>query len=73
MAFSSGGQSFGKLEAPLDVESRKAGELALSSVALSKEAHPAADLGLGLGFRSAIRLRWWRRVCRWSQPAPINS
>jgi VWFA-related protein len=49
MAFSSGGQSFGKLEAPLDVESRKTGELTLSSVALSKEAHPAADLGLGLG------------------------
>jgi VWFA-related protein len=49
MAFSSGGQSFGKLEAPLDVEPRKAGELALSSLALGREAHPAADLGLGFG------------------------
>jgi VWFA-related protein len=49
MAFSSGGQSFGKLEAPLDVEPRKAGELALSSLALGREARPAADLGLGLG------------------------
>ncbi len=46
LAFSSGGQSFGKLEAPLDVEVRKVGELALSGVALSKEAHPAADVGL---------------------------
>jgi hypothetical protein len=49
MAFSSGGQNFGKLEAPLDVEPRKSADLALSSVALGKEAHPAADLGLGLG------------------------
>jgi VWFA-related protein len=49
MAFSSGGQSFGKLEAPLNVDPRKTGELALSSVVLSKEARPAADLGLSLG------------------------
>ncbi len=49
MAFSSGGQNFGKLEAPLDVQPRKPADLALSSVALGKEAHPAADLGLGLG------------------------
>jgi hypothetical protein len=50
MAFSSGGQNFGKLEAPLDVEPWKAGELTLSGVVLSKEARPAvADLGLGLG------------------------
>jgi VWFA-related protein len=49
MAFSSGGQSFGKLEEPLDVESRKAGELALSSLVLSKETHPSADLGLSPG------------------------
>ncbi len=49
MAFSSGGQNFGKLEAPLDVQPRKTTDLALSSVALGKEAHPAADLGLGLG------------------------
>ncbi|MGA2882164.1 MAG: VWA domain-containing protein [Bryobacteraceae bacterium] len=49
LAFSSGGQSFGKLEAPLVVEPRKPEELALSGIVLSKEAHPAADLGLGLG------------------------
>ena len=49
MAFSSGGQSFGKVEAPLDVEPRKEGELGVSGLVLSKEAHPAADLGLGLG------------------------
>ncbi len=49
MAFSSGGQSFGKVEVPLDVEPRQTGDLALSSLVLSKEAHPAADLGLSLG------------------------
>jgi VWFA-related protein len=49
LAFSSGGQSFGKLEAPLNVEPRKVEELGLSSVALSREAHPVADLGLSLG------------------------
>jgi hypothetical protein len=31
------------------VESRKAGELALSSLVLSKETHPSADLGLSPG------------------------
>jgi hypothetical protein len=31
------------------VEPRKPEELALSGIVLSKEAHPAADLGLGLG------------------------
>jgi VWFA-related protein len=46
IAFSSGGQSFGKLEAPLDVQPRKEGELALSGLVLSREAHPAADVGL---------------------------
>jgi VWFA-related protein len=49
LAFSSGGQSFGKLEAPLDVAPRKEGELALSGLVLSKEVHPAADVGLSLG------------------------
>jgi VWFA-related protein len=49
MAFSSGGESFGKLEMPLNVDPRQAGELALSGIALSKEAHAAAELGLGLG------------------------
>jgi VWFA-related protein len=49
MAFSSGGQSFGKLEAPLNVEPQKAGELDLSSLVLGREARPAADLGLSTG------------------------
>jgi VWFA-related protein len=48
MAFSSGGESFGKLEVPLIVDPRQAGELAISGIALSKETHPAAELGLGL-------------------------
>jgi VWFA-related protein len=48
MAFSSGGESFGKLEAPLSVEAWKAGDLALSGLVLSKETRAAAELGLGL-------------------------
>jgi VWFA-related protein len=47
MAFSSGGESFGKLEMPLTVEPWQAAELSLSGLALSKETHPAAELGLG--------------------------
>ncbi len=37
---------FGKIQAPLTVEPWNGAELALSSVALSREIHPAADLGL---------------------------
>jgi len=48
MAFSSGGESFGKREAALKVDPRQEGELAISGIALSKETHPAAELGLGL-------------------------
>jgi VWFA-related protein len=47
MTFNSGGESFGKLEIPLVVEPRQAGELGLSGLVLSKETHPAAELGLG--------------------------
>ena len=47
MVFSSGGANFGKLEMPLVVDPWKAGELALSGLALSKEVRPATDLGLG--------------------------
>jgi len=47
LAFSSGGESFGKLQAPLSVDARVAGELAMSGLVLSKETHPAAELGLG--------------------------
>jgi VWFA-related protein len=48
MAFSSGGESFGKLEMPLAVDTRQPGQVALSGLVLSKEAHPAAELGLGM-------------------------
>ncbi len=48
MAFSSGGESFGKIETPLIVEPRQAGELALSGLALSKDTHPADALALGV-------------------------
>jgi VWFA-related protein len=37
----------GKLEAPLVVEPRQPGELAMSGIALSREGHPAAEIGLG--------------------------
>jgi hypothetical protein len=46
LAFESAGASFGKIEAPLVVEPWIAGELTLSAIALSRETHPAADLGL---------------------------
>jgi VWFA-related protein len=46
LAFASGGTSFGKVEAPLNVEPWSSARLALSSVALSRETRPAADLGL---------------------------
>jgi VWFA-related protein len=48
MAFSSGGESFGKVETPLIVEPRQAGELALSGLALSKDTHPADAMALGV-------------------------
>ena len=48
MAFSSGGETFGKIEAPLAVDTRQAGELAMSGLALSRETHPVAEIGLGV-------------------------
>jgi VWFA-related protein len=48
MVFSSGGANFGKLEMPLAVDPWKAEDLALSSLVLSREAHPGSDLDLGL-------------------------
>ncbi len=47
IVFSSGGANFGKLEVPLVVDPWKAGELAVSSLALGKETRPATDLNLG--------------------------
>jgi VWFA-related protein len=46
LAFGSGGASFGKIDAPLVVEPWNPAELTLSGVALSRETHPAADIGL---------------------------
>ncbi len=48
VVFSSGGDSFGKVEVPLDIEPYDAKQFSMSSLALSKEAHRASDLGTGL-------------------------
>jgi VWFA-related protein len=49
MVFSSGGTNFGKNEVSLIVDAPKPGDLAVSSLVLSQDLHPAAaDLGLGL-------------------------
>jgi len=48
MAFGQGSASFGKVEAPLTVDAWGGEELALSSIVLSRETHPATDIGLGL-------------------------
>jgi VWFA-related protein len=46
VAFGSGSARFGKMEAPLEVEPWNGSELAVSGIALSRETHPAGDLGL---------------------------
>jgi len=46
LTFGDGGASFGKIQVPLTVEPWNGAELALSSIVLSRETHPAADLGL---------------------------
>jgi VWFA-related protein len=51
MAFTSGGadaRGFGKLEIPLIVDPWNGQSLAISGIALSHDAHPAADLAAGL-------------------------
>lgn len=48
VVFSSGGESFGKLEAPLVVEPYQPSQFALSSIALSRQVMGASALGLGL-------------------------
>ena len=51
MAFTSGGtdaQGFGKVEMPLIVDPWNGQSLAISGIALSHDAHPAADLAAGL-------------------------
>jgi len=48
VVFSSGGESFGKLEQPLVVEPYQPGQLALSGVAFGKDVHKAGDAGSAL-------------------------
>ncbi len=45
IVYSEGGDNFGKLEAPLEIDPYKAGDFALSGLALSKEYHRMQDLG----------------------------
>jgi VWFA-related protein len=60
MAFGQGNQgdaaSFGKVEKALVVDPWAGAELALSGLALSREAHPAADLGLGISIEGRTPL-----------------
>jgi VWFA-related protein len=48
VVFSSGGESFGKLEQPLVVEPNDGNQFGLSGLALSKEVHKVADLETAL-------------------------
>jgi hypothetical protein len=48
VAFSSGGESFGKLEMPLAVDTYDAKQFGMSALALSKELHPLSQVGSGL-------------------------
>jgi len=45
VVFSAGGESFGKVETPLAIDPYDSGEFILSSLALSRRVHKAADLG----------------------------
>jgi hypothetical protein len=48
VVYSSGGESFGKIEMPLVVEPYDTKQFSMSGVAFSKEARPVSDLGTGL-------------------------
>ena len=48
VAFSSGGQSFGKLQMPLVVDAYDTKQFGMSSLALSKELHPLSQVSSGL-------------------------
>lgn len=48
VVFSSGGEAFGKLETPLTIEPYDGKQLALSSMALSKEIRKVSDVATGL-------------------------
>ncbi|HEY6342866.1 MAG TPA: VWA domain-containing protein [Bryobacteraceae bacterium] len=55
LAFNQGEADFGKLQIPLTVEPWS-GDFAMSGIALSRETHPAGDLGLGLGLEDRTPL-----------------
>jgi len=59
---------FGKTTTPLVVESWTTGKLALSSIVLSREIHPAADLGLG-----SLTVRRTPLVAEGTQVVPSGS
>ena len=67
VAFSQGDASFGKLQMPLAIEPWT-GDFGLSGLALSKETHSAADLGLGLGLEGGTPL-----VAQGAQVVPSGS
>jgi VWFA-related protein len=48
VVFSSGGESFGKLEIPLNVDYYDGSYFGLSSLALSKEVHPVSEVAEGM-------------------------
>ena len=48
IAFSEGGDNFGKLEMPLQIDSYASDQFAVSGLALSKEYHRTAEMGAGL-------------------------
>src|SRR6202012_1299103 len=48
VAFTAGGESFGKLEMPLDIDAFDEKKFAISAVALSKEYHPLSQVESGL-------------------------
>ena len=48
LAFSSGGESFGKLEKPLNIDKYDGKQFALSGIAFSKELHKVTDADAGL-------------------------
>jgi hypothetical protein len=48
VAFSSGGESFGKVEVPLAIEAYETKQFGLSGMAFSKEIHPISEMATGL-------------------------
>ena len=70
MAFSSdasGAHDFGKAELPLNIDRWDGQTLSMSGIALSHDAHPAADLaaGLDVDLLEGMRPNWWPEVSRW--------